>query len=97
VHNLRGNLIVDVAGLWSLHAIRLALARHAVLHHVDMRHMCERRVRALLTASVALLQASDEAECILRMTVPVSHVHQWVFRAVSRCMSLMYVIPALVG
>jgi hypothetical protein len=97
VHNLRGNLVVDIAGLWSLHAVRLALARHAVLHHVDMRHVCERRVRALLTASVSLLQSSSGAGDLWRMTVRVSHVHRWVSGAVLECTSLIYVISALAG
>ena len=39
LHDLRSNLVVDVARLGTLHAVHLALARHAVLHHVDMRHL----------------------------------------------------------
>ena len=41
LHDLRSNLVVEVARLRALHAVHLALAWHAVLHHVDMRHLLE--------------------------------------------------------
>jgi hypothetical protein len=55
VVDLRGKLVVDVARLRALHAIHLALARHAILHHVHMRHLSKCALRALLTASLILL------------------------------------------
>jgi hypothetical protein len=39
MHDLGGHLIVDVAWLRSLHAVDLALAGHAILHHVGVRHV----------------------------------------------------------
>ena len=41
LHDLYGHLVAHVAWLGTLHAIHLALARHAVLHHVDMRHLLD--------------------------------------------------------
>jgi hypothetical protein len=32
-------LVAHIAWLGTLHAIHLALAWHAILHHVDMRHL----------------------------------------------------------
>jgi len=41
LQDLRSNLVVEITGLGTLHAAHLALARHAVLHHVDMGHLLE--------------------------------------------------------
>ena len=77
LHDLYGHLVAHVAWLGTLHAIHLALARHAVLHHVDMRHVRMCVVRALLTASVTLLWSDGKAKCILLVTVPASRMHRW--------------------
>jgi len=50
LHDLPSDLVVVVARLRTLHAVYLALARHAVLHHVDMRHLLEYTAACARTA-----------------------------------------------
>jgi hypothetical protein len=61
VVDLRDKLVVDIARLRALHAVHLALARHAVLHHVHMRHLSKCAARALLNASLILLCSNHKS------------------------------------
>ena len=69
LHDLRSDLVADVARLRALHAVHLALARHAVLHHVDMRHLLEYTAACARTAdckrSLATVQRQKPAALCL--------------------------------
>ena len=76
LHDLYGHLVAHVAWLGTLHAIHLALARHAVRHHVDMRHVVGCVVCALLVASGSLIQSNGKAGFVLLVAVSASRMHR---------------------
>jgi hypothetical protein len=85
-------MVVYVARLWSLHAICLALARHAVLHHVDMRHasVCVCEAHAGCKRYLAILKY------VMLMGLPASHVHGCGPRGVSGRLLAMNEVSSLV-